>query len=128
MPSNKSFGLFFSFLFFIASGYLYFNSSFFLSTFFLILSSIFLLLTVFLPKLLYPLNSIWYKLGIILASITSPIVLAFLFFVFLTPIAFLLKIFGRDLLKLNFNRSSLTSYWVDRIPPGPSSDSFKNQF
>jgi hypothetical protein len=65
-------------------------------------------------------------LGILLGRIFSPFVLGVIFFVLLTPISILTRLFGRDELKLK--KRSLESYWVDRSPPGPPLDSFKNQY
>ena len=78
------------------------------------------------PKVLRPLNRVWYELGVLLGKVISPIVLGVMFFVLITPIAVITRIFGRDELKIK--KLFVQSYWVDRLPPGPPSDSFKNQF
>ena len=92
----------------------------------LILSVVFATMTLVVPQLLNPLNRIWYGLGLLLGKIVSPIVLGLMFFVLITPISLFTRLFGRDELKMK--KRSVESYWVDRLPPGPSSDSFKNQY
>jgi hypothetical protein len=49
-----------------------------------------------------------------------------IFLILLTPVAFVCRLFGRDILMLKPNKTD--SYWISRHPPGPKSDSFKNQF
>ncbi len=92
----------------------------------MVVGLIFMSTTFFAPQLLTPLNRLWYALGIILGKVINPIVLGAMFFVLITPIALLTRLFGRDELKIK--KSFAHSYWVDRLPPGPQSDSFKNQF
>ncbi len=126
LPSNNKFGWFFSAVFSMIAIYSYFQQ---LKTFAYaaaIVFFIFVALTFFAPQLLTPLNRLWYALGILLGKVISPIVLGAMFFVLITPVALVTRIFGRDELKLK--KSLLKSYWVDRLPPGPPSDSFKNQF
>ncbi len=82
--------------------------------------------TFFASQLLTPLNRFWYALGMHIGQVISPIVLGAIFFVLITPIALITRLFGRDELKIK--KSFVQSYWVDRLPPGPPSDSFKNQF
>jgi len=76
--------------------------------------------------LLTPLNKAWMKLGDLLGKVISPIVLGIIFFVLLAPVALVTRLLGRDELRLKMSNSS--SYWIDRTPPGPAGDSFKNQF
>lgn len=78
------------------------------------------------PRLLAPLNKAWFLLGQLLGKIVSPLVFAVIFFMLLTPIAFLMRLRGRDELRLK--RRPVVSFWIDRRPPGPDADSFKNQF
>jgi hypothetical protein len=66
------------------------------------------------------------KLGELMGKIVSPFVLGVIFFALITPIGFFGRLFGRDELRLKGSKAS--SYWIDRVPPGPSSDSYKNQF
>lgn len=79
------------------------------------------------PKVLGPLNRLWCQLGLLLGKIVSPVVLGVIFFLVLTPVSLLTRLFGRDELRLK-RKVSQTSYWLDRAPPGPAPESFKNQF
>jgi hypothetical protein len=79
------------------------------------------------PRLLAPLNLLWFRLGELLHRIVSPIALGVIFFGVITPFALVMRLFGRDALLLR-KRSARPSYWVRREPPGPPPDSFGNQF
>lgn len=85
------------------------------------------LLTVCAPHWLAPLNKAWFRVGQLMGRIVSPVVLGALFFLVLTPIACFARLAGRDELRLK-RVGSAGSYWVERTPPGPDADSFKNQF
>jgi Saxitoxin biosynthesis operon protein SxtJ len=76
---------------------------------------------------LAPLNKLWTKLGILLYRIVSPVVMALLFYVTVTPIALLMRVLGKDPLRLR-RAPDAASYWIDRTPPGPAPESMKNQF
>ena len=79
------------------------------------------------PRLLAPFNWTWLKLGLLLHACVSPVLMAVLFYSTLTPIGLVLRLFGRDLLGLRFDRAAAT-YWILRQPPGPSPDSMPRQF
>ena len=78
----------------------------------LIIGFIFLLFAIIAPKFLLPLNKIWIKFGELLGKFISPIVMGLIYFLVITPIALLLKMFKKDLLKLKFSKEG--SYWVIR--------------
>lgn len=78
------------------------------------------------PYLLSPLNRLWFRLGDLLGRIVSPLILGLIYFGVLTPIGLITRLFGRDALRLR--RRRVSSYWVSRNPPGPTSQSFTNQF
>ena len=78
----------------------------------IILSITFLILGIVNSKLLSPLKDYWIKLGEILGKVIAPIVMSLVFFIILTPIGIILRIFGKDLLKLKKNKKS--SYWLSR--------------
>ena len=126
LPSNNKFGWFFSAVFAMIGLYSYVQQLKTLATAVTILCFLFVAITFFVPQLLTPLNRLWYTLGILLGKVTSPIVLGAMFFVLITPIALITRLFGRD--ELRMRKSFVESYWVDRTPPGTQSDSFKNQF
>lgn len=84
------------------------------------------LVSILIPRVLAPFNKAWFLLGQTMGKLVSPVVLCIIFFFLITPVAVLGRLFGRDVLKLK--RPPLKSYWVERSPPGPDSDSFKRQF
>ena len=79
------------------------------------------------PRVLAPLNRLWFRVGELLHRIVSPIALGVIFFGVITPYAVVMRLFGRDELLLR-RRSARDSYWVRREPPGPPPDSFGNQY
>tara|TARA_Y100000590_G_C15721037_1_gene1013554 strand:+ start:2123 stop:2509 length:387 start_codon:yes stop_codon:yes gene_type:complete len=121
--SDKTFGIFFSIIFFIISIYPIFYKNQ-LNYIFLLFSFIFLLVSLTRPKLFSFLNKLWINLGFLLGKIISPIVMAIIFFFLITPIGLLLRIFGKDFIKLKLNNNHKT-YWIDK--DNESSD-MKDQF
>ena len=95
--SNKSFGLLFFVVFLILALWPLKNGSN-INLYFIITSTIFLILGLINSKLLSPLNKSWIKLGEILGMIIAPIVMALVYFVILTPVSFIVRLFGKDLL------------------------------
>jgi hypothetical protein len=93
----------------------------------LIVAAVFLLVTLFAPVFLAPPNRLWLRFGLLLNRIISPVVLAFLFYVVVTPMGLLMRMFGKDNLRLH-RSSADESYWIKRDPPGPKPDSLNNQF
>jgi hypothetical protein len=125
LPSNKKFGLFFTFVFSIAAAYFYISNDFSWAYAFGTASLIFLFFTAVKDDILLPLNKLWMRFGLILSIIVSPIVLGVIFFGLFMPIAFVMKLIGRDELRLKFKKKS--SHWISRIEP-IRSESFKQQF
>ena len=78
----------------------------------LIISVIFLILGLINSKLLTPLNKSWIKIGEILGLVVSPIIMALIYFIVLTPLSIILKLAGKDLLNIKF--SKIDSYWIKR--------------
>ena len=87
----------------------------------------FLVVSFLVPGLLKPLNIIWFKFGLLLHRIVNPLVMGFLFFLTITPIALLLRLFGKDPLQRKLDPNA-ESYWIERTPPGPAPETMKNQF
>ena len=124
LPSNKNFGIFFFLLFLILAVFFYVkSSSAILILIFLLFSVFFLISGLLQSKILTPLNKIWFKFGILLGKIISPIIMGIIFFFVVTPISFLMKLLKKDILNLKFNNNN--SYWIDKT--GPKSK-MKNQF
>ena len=88
---------------------------------------VFALVAAMKPVLLSGLNRLWGKLGVLLSKVVSPIVLAVLFYSVLTPVGALMRLTGKDPLRLKHD-SGAKSYWIPREPPGPPPDSMTNQF
>ena len=120
--SNKSFGIVFFFVFLIVGIYpiLKGNEPYFWS---IIISVIFLILGLLNSIYLTPLNKLWFKFGILLGQIISPIVMGIVFFVVVTPIALFMKILNKDI--LNLNKNNKKTYWIEYKN---KSSRMKNQF
>ena len=125
LPSNKKFGFFFTFIFGLATLYFYVTGSMSPAYTMAAVSVIFLVVTVVKDDILLPLNKLWMRFGLLIGMIVSPIVLGIIFFGLFTPIAFVMRLSGRDELRLKFNKK--LSNWISRSEP-ILSDSFKNQF
>ncbi len=79
------------------------------------------------PALLAPLNRLWFRFGLLLNRVTSPVIMGLLFYGVMTPYAYILRWLGKDLLRLRFDPSA-ESYWIERKPPGPAPETIKRQF
>lgn len=109
---NRSFGILFFIVFFIIGLYpVYVGNS--VNIYLILLSILFLVLGILNSKILTPLNIAWLKLGELLGVLISPIIMALIYFLILTPISLIVRIFGKDLLNIKFNSSSKT-YWIKR--------------
>ena len=120
--SNKSFGVVFFLVFLVIGLYPLLNDGN-IRILFIIISFLFLILGLINSKILTPLNKAWFKFGIFLGKIISPIVMGIIFFLVVTPIAFLMRILKKDLLNLKYNKNS--SYWIEKTDP---KSTMKNQF
>ena len=126
LPSNKTFGYFFSLVFLISSVYLFFQNNK-LYIFFLSLSCAFAIISLTFPKLLSPLNLLWMKFGILLGKIINPIIFGIIFFFMITPIGLIRKLIGVDELQIKKNHNQV-SFWIKRKETKIKNDSFYNQF
>ena len=123
ISSNRNFGLVFFFIFLVVSIWpLTHNES--PRIWSAIISLAFLILVLTRSKLLTPLNRLWAKFGIILGSIIAPIVMGVVFFLVITPIGLVMKIIGKDLLSIKYDKKKET-YWVKRDKP---TSAMKQQF
>ena len=122
LSSNRSFGIVFFVVFlFIALYPLSYSGQ--IIKWSLVISLIFLVLGLINSKILTPVNKIWFKFGIFLGNIISPIIMAIVFFLIVTPIGLIMRVLRKDLLNLKFNTKK--SYWIEK--KGPKSK-MKNQF
>ena len=120
--SNKSFGIVFFVVFLLISLYPLINQEN-IRIWSLIISFIFLILGLLNSKILNPFNKLWFKFGMILGRIISPIIMSIIFFLVVTPIALIMKLLKKDILNLKFNKTN--TYWIEKS--GPKSK-MKNQF
>tara|TARA_Y100000389_G_scaffold57970_1_gene53971 strand:- start:1317 stop:1703 length:387 start_codon:yes stop_codon:yes gene_type:complete len=120
--SNRSFGIVF-FLVFLVIGVFPIKSGGSINYLLVCISIIFLFLGIVNSKILTPLNKIWFKFGIILGHILSPVIMGLIFFMVVTPTAFVLKVFRKDVLNLKNNNKK--TYWIIK---SEVSSSLKNQF
>lgn len=120
--SNKSFGIVFFIVFLIIALYPLIKDGD-LRLWSLIVSLIFLILGLINSTILTPLNRLWFKFGIFLGKIVSPIILGTIFFLIVTPTGLLLRLFGKDVINLKYNKNN--SYWIKKT--GPKSN-MRDQF
>jgi hypothetical protein len=90
-------------------------------------SALFLALALFWTAPLRPLNWLWTRFGDLLNRVVSPIAIGLLFYLAVMPTGLVRRALGNDLLRLRRD-PSVPSYWILRVPPGPSPESMKNQF
>ena len=110
--SNRSFGILFFIVFLILSLWPLKNGNN-LNLYFLITSGIFLILGAINSKLLTLLNKPWIKFGEMLGLIIAPIVMGIVYFIILTPVSLIVRLFGKDLLGLRLIKENET-YWIKR--------------
>jgi hypothetical protein len=126
MGTERSFGLVFAlFCLLVAMTQWWTDNGKFLQWF--VASSIFALAGMFMPRLLRPFNLVWFKFGILLHRIISPVIMGLMFFLVFTPIGVFMRLLGKNPLQLEFDTKADT-YWISRTPPGPPPESFPNQF
>jgi hypothetical protein len=87
----------------------------------------FALLALVRPQILHPLNRGWLALGHLLHKVVSPVIMGMIFFLCVTPIAWIMRLRDKDVLSLA-RRSDLSSYWITREPQPPASETMKRQF
>jgi len=123
ISSNRSFGLLF-FVVFLLIALWPLKSGEDLRIWAFVLSLIFLILGVLNSKLLYPANKFWNYLGILLGKIIAPFVMGIVFFLVVSPTGFIMRLLGKDLLKLKTNKN-IKSYWIKKEE---TKSTMKNQF
>ncbi|HEX7116997.1 MAG TPA: SxtJ family membrane protein [Steroidobacter sp.] len=125
-PTDRSFGLTFTVVFTIVGAWLWYRSSRYFPYLFGA-AGVFAVATLLAPRILHPLNVAWMHFGALLNRIVSPIVLGAIFVVVFVPVGLFFRLTGRDALRRSFE-PALTSYWIERTPPGPPPQSFPRQF
>ena len=120
--SNRSFGVVFSIVFLILALLPLINGNS-IRIWLVILSLIFFILGLLNSNILFPLNRIWFKFGIILGGVVSPIIMGLVFFLVVTPTSLILRLFKKDILSLKKNESM--TYWIKKLD---KKSKMKNQF
>ena len=91
------------------------------------LGAAFLFCAFLAPRLLRPLNHLWFKFGLLLHHVVNPIVMGGLYFGAVVPMGLLVRALGKDLLNLKFDKAA-ASYWIARDPPAPRPGGMTKQF
>jgi hypothetical protein len=126
MPSLVNFGITFAVVFAVI-GFIHVPFGGGMVVWALVVSAAFLAVTFTVPRLLAPLNRIWFQFGMLLHKIINPIVMGVIYFGLLVPMALVMRGFGKRFLRLG-REPEAESYWVERSPPGPEPTSLKQQF
>ena len=122
LGSNKSFGIVFFIVFLIIAIYPILSDGN-LRLWSLVISLVFLILGLINSRFLTPLNKLWFKFGIFLGKIISPVIMGIIFFLVVTPIGLLMRLLKKDVLNLSFNENK--SYWIEK---NDQKSKMKNQF
>jgi len=112
LPSNRNFGIVFFIIFLAIALWPLLNQNE-IRFWSLIISITFLILGIINSKVLIPLNRIWFKFGILLGTIVSPIVLGFVYFMFVVPTGYIMRFLGKDILNLKKD-SNIKTYWINK--------------
>ena len=126
VSSDQSFGIVFA-LVFLAVGVWVVSGGQSKGWFFFVSAALFLVVAIARPSILGPLNRAWAKFGLLLGQVFNPLLLGVVFFLVVTPIAVIVRLWGKDSLHLK-SKSDLESYWIDRSPAGPKFGSMTKQF
>ena len=126
LPSNRSFGWTFSGIFLAVGVYGLWRGGAVLS-WLLLAAVVMAVVTVSRETWLTPLNRAWMSLGLLLGRVVNPLVLGVIFFGIFTLVGLVMRMWGRDAMARRFE-PDLKSYWLERNPPGPADDSYRNMF
>ena len=123
MPSNHTFGLFFSAVFLLIGGWC-FLEAFILATYISVgIATSLFITTLVCPRLLAKPNHFWMTFGLLIGKVTNPIFLFLLFSITIFPVWCTFQLTGRDL----FCRRSKTRDTMWREPSVNSND-IRKQF
>jgi hypothetical protein len=126
LPSNRSFGWTFTAVFVLCGLYSAWRGGSWLGAL-LVLALVTAAVTITKQSWLTPLNRAWMRLGELLGRVVSPVVLGVIFFGVFTPAGAIIRLLGRDAMCRSFDAAA-RSYWVERDPPGPAENSFRDMF
>ena len=123
ISSEKNFGVVFAVFFVLLFFYYIFFENYYIFSF-LLIAVIFLFFSYIYPRIFFIPNILWFKIGLILGRIISPIIIIILFYLVISPSGLILKIFNKKLIDKNIDKNKNT-YWIKRIK---SITTMKNQF
>lgn len=126
LGSNRNFGLVFAGVFAVLAVWPLIRHGEAIRWWALAPAAVFLGLALYADHLLAPLNKLWFRFGLLLHSVVSPLVMGALFYGAVTPVALVLRAMGKDILRLK--QDDAKSYWIERTPPGPAKNSMGQQF
>ena len=124
--SNRSFGFVFAVVFLVVGLWPLIDGDP-LRLWAVIVAAMLAVIALAVPQILAPFNRLWFLFGLALHKIVSPIIMALLFYLTVTPMALIMRILGKCPLPLAFDKSA-TSYWIERDPSGPEPETMKRQF
>ena len=113
MPTNKNFGITFGAIFFLIAVYCFINNLYFYP--FIFLTIFFLFFGLLNSKILLPFNWIWFKFGILLSKVLSPVILTIFFYFIISPYGLLMRIFNKDIKNIKKRKKKLKvqSFWIN---------------
>ena len=123
MGSDRSFGIVFSVIFLIISFWPVISGEF-IRLWSLLIAIVLFIISYAKPNLLHVPNKIWFKFGLFLGVVISPVVMGIIFFLVVTPTGLIMRMFGKDLLRNKFQVNN-ESYWIKKEK---SKSSMKKQF
>lgn len=95
--------------------------------YFLGFSAAFFLFGLAIPSLLKPIHKFWMGLAVLMSWFMTRVILSILFYLGITPMSFLAKLFGKDFLGLKFGNNINSSYWIPKEKVKNKSD-YERQF
>jgi predicted membrane metal-binding protein len=93
----------------------------------LTIAAAFTVIATLAPRLLAPLNLVWYRFGLVLHAVVNPVVMLLLYCTAIVPIGLIMRLRGKDLLRLKLDKSAPT-YWIARETPAPAPKSMSKQY
>jgi hypothetical protein len=126
-PSERAFGIVFAGLFLLVAAWPLAFGEARVQLWAVALALAFGAVALFAPSRLAPLNRLWFRFGMLLHAVVSPVVLGAMFYLVIVPFGLALRLMGKDLLGLRWDSQAKT-YWIRRDPAGPHADSFRDQF
>ena len=127
LPTPKSFGFTMAGLFLIVAVWPWFFHGAAPRLWAIVIAVFFAIAPFIAPRTLGPMNWLWFRFGLLLHGVVNPIIMALIYCLGVVPIGLLLRISGKDHLRLRWQPEE-TSYWISRVPPGPRHGSMSKQF